>query len=179
MDFKDLIKQRRSIRKFTEQEIDKEDVVTLMRAALMSPSSKSTRGWEFVLVDDKAMLERLSQTREKGAELIAGAAMAIVVMANPEVSDVWVEDASIAALNIQLQAEDLGLGSCWVQVRNRFTADGVPTDDAIHELLGIPANLRVLNMVAVGYKAMERNPQNEDKLQWEKVHLGMYNAAQE
>lgn len=174
MDFKDLIKQRRSIRKYTEQELDQDQVVAIMRAALMCPSSKSTRGWEFVLVDDKQMLQQLAGTRKMGAELVAGAALAIVVLGNPDVSDVWVEDASIAAFAIQMQAEELGLGTCWVQVRNRTDAEGESTDLRIHELLNIPDNLRVLNMVAIGHKAMERNPQNEDKLMWEKLHINQY-----
>jgi septum formation protein len=60
-----------------------------------------------------------------GAAFLADAAMAVVVMADPLASDVWIEDASIASIMIQLQAEDLGLGSCWIQVRERFTATGI------------------------------------------------------
>lgn len=179
MDFKNLVQKRRSIRKYTGQELTQDEVVTLMRAALMSPSSHNTRAWEFVLVDDKDMLERLSQTRTMGAELLAGAALAVVVTVNTDVSNVWIEDAAIAAYGIQLQAEDLGLGSCWVQVRNRQAPDGTATDELVRELLGIPSNLGVLCMVAVGHKATERNPQNEDKLMWEKVHIGSYNPTQE
>lgn len=174
MDFKDLVKKRRSIRKFTEQELTQDEVVTLMRAALMSPSSHNTRGWEFVLVDDKAMLQRLSEVRSMGAELVAGASLAIIVCVDTNISNVWIEDASIAAYGIQLQAEDLGLGSCWVQVRNRQTPEGTPTDEAVRELLGIPSYVGVLCMVAVGHKAMERNPQNEEKLMWEKMHIGQF-----
>lgn len=174
MDFKDLVKKRRSIRKFTEQELAQDEVVTMMRAALMSPSSHNTRGWEFVLVDDKAMLQRLSETRAMGAELVAGASLAIVVCVDTTISNVWIEDAAIAAYGIQLQAEDLGLGSCWVQVRNRQAADGTPTDEMVREMLNIPSHIGVLCMVAVGHKAMERNPQNEEKLMWEKMHIGQY-----
>ena len=174
MDFKDLVKQRRSIRKFTEQELAQDDVVTIMRAALMSPSSHNTRAWQFVLVDDKDMLKRLSETRPMGAELLAGAALAVVVCVDSEVSNVWIEDAAIAAYGIQLQAEDLGLGSCWVQVRNRQAEDGTPTEDLVREMLNIPANVNVLCMVALGHKAMPRNPQNEEKLMWEKLHIGQY-----
>lgn len=88
--FSELIRVRRSTRKFTEEELTKEQVELLMRAALMSPSSKRTNGWQFVVVDDKEMLQKLSQCKEAGAGLIAGAPLAIVVMADPMVSDVWV-----------------------------------------------------------------------------------------
>ena len=124
--FSDLIKNRRSMRKFTNQELTQDEVVALMKAALMSPSSKRSNCWQFVVVDEKETLERLSNCKEQSASFIKDAALAVVVMADPLASDVWIEDASIASIMIQLQAEDLGLGSCWIQVRERFTADGIP-----------------------------------------------------
>ena len=127
--FSDLIKNRRSMRKFTGEEVNQEEVVTLLKAALMSPSSKRSNCWQFIAVDDKETLEKLSHCKEMGAAFLAEAALAIVVMADPLASDVWIEDAAIASIMIQLQAEDLGLGSCWVQVRERFTATGMPPEN--------------------------------------------------
>ena len=127
--FSDLIKQRRSMRKFTEEELTQDEVVALLRAALMSPSSKRSNCWQFIVVDDKHTLELLSKC-------------AIVVLADPLASDVWIEDASIASILIQLQAEDLGLGSCWIQVRERYTATGMPADEYIHGVLDIPLQLQ-------------------------------------
>ena len=109
-----------------------------------------------------------------GASFLKDAALAIVVMADPLASDVWIEDAAIASLMIQLQAEDLGLGSCWIQVRERFTATGIPSGDFVHNVLEIPLQLQVLSIVAVGHKGMERKPFNEEHLQWEKIQLGKY-----
>lgn len=94
--FSELIKVRRSMRKFTEEELTQDEVVALLRAALMSPSSKGSHAWEFVVVDDKELLLKLSQCKDKGAELIAGAPLAVAVLADPQVSDVWIEDASVA-----------------------------------------------------------------------------------
>ena len=172
--FSDLIKTRRSMRKFTQEELTQEEVVTLMKAALMSPSSHRSNGWQFIVVDDKETLSKLSQCKEAGATLIADAPLAIVVMADPLTSDVWIEDASIASIMIQLQAEDLGLGSCWVQVRERYAADGTSANEVVHEILDIPLQLQVLSIIAVGHKGMERKPFNEDNLQWEKVHINRY-----
>lgn len=172
--FSELIKTRRSTRKFTEEKLAPEQVELLMRAALMSPSSKRSNGWQFIVVDDPEMLQRLAQCKENGAGLIAGAPLAIVVMADPLASDVWIEDAAVASLMILLQAEDLGLGSCWVQVRERYTADGTAANDIVHELLDIPLQLQVLSIIAVGHKGQERKPFNEEHLQWEKVHLNKY-----
>lgn len=172
--FSELIKTRRSMRKFTDEELTQEQVELLLRAALMSPSSHRSTGWQFIVVDDKAMLARLAESKASGSAFVAEAPLAIVVLGDPEVSDAWVEDASIAAIMIQLQAEDLGLGSCWAHMKNRNAADGTPADDIIHELLGIPDNLRVLCVIAVGHKGMERKPFNEEHLQWEKVHLNKW-----
>ena len=172
--FSDLIKNRRSTRKFMEKELTQDEVVALMKAALMSPSSKRSNCWQFVIIDDKEMLERLSYCKEMGSAFLKDAALAIVVLADPLVSDVWIEDAAIATLMIQLQAEDLGLGSCWIQVRERFTAEGIPSGEFVHTALDIPLHLQVLSIVAVGYKGMERKPFNEEHLQWEKIHLNKY-----
>ncbi len=172
--FSDLIKNRRSMRKFTGEELTQDEVVALMKAALMSPSSKRTNCWQFVLVDDKELLKDLAHCKEAGSAFLADAALAVVVVADPLVSDVWVEDASIASLMVQLQAENLGLGSCWVQVRERFTATGMPSNEFVHGLLDLPLQLQVLSIIAVGHKGMERKPFDEAHLQWEKIHINKY-----
>lgn len=174
MDFKDLVQQRRSHRKFTAEEIDGEDVKMILRAGLMSPTSKGQRAWQFVVVDNKADLEKLSDAKDLGGAFIKDAAMAIVVLGDPMQNDCWVEDASIAAITMQYQAEELGIGSCWVQMRGRGLSDGTTADMVIQGVLGIPENLSCLCVLALGRKADERKPQNEDKLKWEKVHVDKY-----
>ena len=172
--FSELIKKRRSIRKFTSEELTQEEVVNLLKAALMSPSSKRTNPWQFIVVDDKETLAKLGHCKENSSSFIADAALAIVVAVDPLASDVWIEDASIASIMIQLQAEDMGLGSCWVQIRERFTATGMSSDEYVHGILDIPLQLQVLSIIAIGHKGMERKPFNEDHLQWEKIHINKY-----
>ena len=162
------------MRKFTDQELTQDEVVMLMKAALMSPSSKRSNCWQFVIVDDEELLERLSYCKEQSASFIKDAALAVVGMADPLASDVCIEEAGIASIMIQLQAEDLGLGSCWVQVRERFTSDGIPSNEYVHQVLDIPLQLQVLSIIAIGHKGMERKPFNEEHLQWEKIHLNKY-----
>ena len=118
--FHDLLFHRRSIRKYTEQLLSPDDVKLIMEAGLVAPSSKGKMPWQFVVVDDKQKLAALSQCKDFGAKPIAGCALAIVVVVDPYESDVWIEDASIAAFAMQLQAQDLGLGSCWIQIRLTF-----------------------------------------------------------
>ena len=174
MDFKDLVQQRRSHRKFTAEEIDGEDVKMILRAGLMSPTSKGQRAWQFVVVDNKADLEKLSDAKDLGGAFIKDAAMAIVVLGDPMQNDCWVEDGSIAAITMQYQAEELGIGSCWVQMRGRGLSDGTTADMVIQGVLGIPENLSCLCVLALGRKADERKLQNEDKLKWENVHVDKY-----
>lgn len=162
------------MRKFTEEELTQDQVVTLMKAALMSPSSKRSNGWQFIVVDDKELLKKLSFSKAQASQFVADASLAIVITADPLVSDVWIEDASIASIILQLQAEDMGLGSCWVQIRERFTASGVPSDEYVREVLDIPLQLQVLSLVVIGHKGMERKPFSEEHLQWEKIHLNKF-----
>lgn len=172
--FKDLAQLRRSHRKFTNQEIDPDDVKLILRAALMAPTSKGQRAWQFVVVDDKMDLEKLSDAKDMGGSFLKEAPLCIVVLGDPLQNDCWIEDGSIAAISMQYQAEDLGLGSCWVQMRGRGLSDGTSADEVIRGILDIPENLSVLCVVAIGHKADERKPQNEDKLKWENVHINKY-----
>lgn len=162
------------MRQFTDELLSGDDVKLLLRAGLMAPSSKGLHSYEFVVVEDKEMLSALSQSKQVGSDFLAGAPLAIVVLADPAVSDVWIEDASVAATHILLQAEDLGLGACWIQVRNRYSADERSTEQMVKSLLGIPEDRGVVCIIAVGHKGMERKPQNEDRLKWERVHIGQF-----
>jgi nitroreductase len=169
-----LVQLRRSHRKFTEQEIDAEDVKMILRAGLMAPTSKGQRGWQFVVVDDPMDIEKLSDAKAMGGQFLKGAPLCIVVLGDPLQNDCWVEDGSIAAISMQYQAEELGLGSCWAQMRGRGLSDGTTADTVIRGVLDIPDNLNVLCVIGFGHKADERKPQNEDKLKWENVHVGKF-----
>lgn len=177
--FHDLMVERRSIRKYTSEPIDAQHVKLIMEAALMAPSSKSSRPWSFIMVEDPEMLQRLSECRTMGSSPIAKCSLAIVVAADSSVSDPWVEDASIAAFAMQLQAADLGLGSCWIQVRNRYGVDNIPAEEYIQSLLHIPETINVECIIAIGHKGEDKRPQAVDRLQWEKVMIGEWRADEQ
>ena len=82
-DFKDLAQMRRSHRKFTDEEIDAEDLKLILRAALMSPTSKGQRAWQFVVVEDKLDIEKLADAKDLGSQFLKGAPVAIVVLGDP------------------------------------------------------------------------------------------------
>lgn len=173
-DFKELVQLRRSHRKFTTEEIDADDLKLIIRAALMAPTSKGQRGWHFIVVDDKASIEKLSDAKDMGSQFMKGAPVAIVVIGDATQNDCWIEDGSIAAISMQYQAEELGLGTCWVQMRGRGLSDGTDAAQIVRGILGIPENYDVLCVLAVGRKADERKPQNEDRLKWENVHINTF-----
>ncbi len=172
--FHDLVMHRRSYRKYTGQPLNPDDVKTILEAALMSPAGKRRNPWHFIVVEDRATLEALSTAKDGGAAPIAGASIAIALVANPEESDTWVEDLSIASIIIQMQCADLGLGSCWIHMRGRFDANGIPAADNVRRLLGVPEEYEVLSVISIGYPDEERKPYDPEKLQWEKVHVGQF-----
>jgi len=162
------------MRKFTDQLLDEEQKRLILRSALIAPTSKNTRSWEFIAVEDRDMLQKLSVARESSAGFLAECAWAVVIVADTSKTDCWIEDCSIAAAYMQLQAEDLGIGSCWTQMRGRSLADGTPSEQVLQGLLGFPDGFKPLCIIGFGYKGMERKPYDDDKIQWEKAHNGKF-----
>lgn len=164
-----LLRKRRSIRKFTADKIPTEAIETIVEAALRSPSSRGLNPWEFILVDDPEILRKLSGSKQHGAEFLASAPFAIVVCADSTRSDVWIEDCSIAAIIIQLTALSLGLGSCWAQIRNRMNASGKSAGSCIQELLSLPDEVVVEAVIGIGYPAEKKRPVPAGQLQLGKI----------
>ena len=170
LSFEELARKRRSHRSYTDEPVDGEYVRTIIRAALMSPTAKGLRKWRFVVTDNKKKIEDLSEIRPSGSQFLAGAPVVIAVLGEPKEQEMWVEDGSIAAVSMQYQAEDLGLGSCWCHIRGRERRDaGVTAEQKVREILDISDNYSVLCLIAVVHPADERKPQNEDALEWDQV----------
>ena len=152
----ELLRARRSIRKYQRKSIDWDKIEILKEALLRSPSSRNINPWEFIFVDERQLLVKLSEAKEYGSEFLKDAALGIIICANETKSDVWIEDCSIAAILVQLAAQSLGLGSCWVQIRNRHNISGITAEQYIQQLMGIPENIRVECIVALGYPAEKK-----------------------
>jgi nitroreductase len=174
--FLELMRKRRSVRRFEARPVEPEKVDLLVEAALRSPSSRGLNPWEIVVVADRGMLEKLAACKEHGAAFLADAPLGILVAADSARSDAWVEDASIAALMVQLAAEALGLGSCWIQIRNRMRAGGAPAQDYVAGLLGLPAGVMAEAILAVGYPAEEKRERPRSALRWGQIHAERYGA---
>lgn len=168
--FFDLAQKRRSTRTFIDKPVPQDIQEKLKQIVLMSPSGHRANPWEFIFVEDKKSLETISTCKAAGSTFVKGAALAVVVIADTQKTDVWVEDCSIASAYLHLAAEDLGLGSCWVQIRKRANEAGESAGDVLKKAFNIPDNYEVLSVVAMGYKADERKPFDLSRLQLDKIH---------
>ncbi len=170
----EILRKRRSIRKYQATPIDSRAMEVLKEAALRSPSSRGINPWTFIFVDQKELLAKLSQAKEQGSHFVKDAALAVVVCADETKSDVWVEDCSIAAVVLQFTAQSLGLGSCWSQIRNRSHSKQESAERYIQELLHLPANLKVLSIIAVGVPAEAKTPIVKEQLDYTKIRQNIY-----
>jgi nitroreductase len=169
-----LIQKRRSIRRFLAKAVEAEKIDLLNEAALRAPSSRGLNPWELVVVTDKNLLAKLSRAKQHGSDFLKNAPLGIVVCVDPDQCDVWIEDASIAAIFIHLAAASLGLGSCWIQIRERMH-DGEKSAQAyVAEMISIPAQMQVECIIAVGYPDEKKSPHRKDELLYEKVFANVY-----
>ncbi len=170
----EILKKRRSIRKYKDKTIEGDKVDKLIKAALLSPTSRNLRPWSFIIVDDKNIIKKLSRAKDVGSEFLGGAPLAILVLADKELSDVWIEDSSIASIVIQLTAETLGLGSCWIQIRERNHNENLTAEDYIRDLFKLPANIKVESIIALGYPDEEKMPNKKENLKYDKIYRNKF-----
>ncbi|ADD68901.1 nitroreductase [Denitrovibrio acetiphilus DSM 12809] len=166
----DILRNRRSVRKFTDNKIETEKINILQEALLLSPTSRNIDPCEFIMVRDKITLEKLSKLKPHGAAFIKECDTAFVICGDTAKSDVCVTDCSIASIILQLEAESIGLKSCWAQVNKRFHNEEMYAEQYVRELLHIPENFTVVSVIAVGYPAETRPPKTSDSLKKEKIH---------
>jgi nitroreductase len=165
----DILRNRRSIRKYKDRKIEAEKIELLKEAALRSPSSRGINPWRFLFVTDRSLLEELSRAKESGSGFLKGAGLGVVVCAAEGESDVWVEDCSIAAIILQLEGQSLGLGSCWIQIRKRMHSSNLSSEDYVKQVLALPENFRVESMIAFGYPDEDKKPVSKEQLEYEKI----------
>ncbi len=174
MEILSAILHRRSVRQYTGAPIPAETLRYILYAGLAAPTSKNRRPWEFIVVQNRAMLEKLGTCRPGADRLLNGCNAAIVVTGDSSAVDVWVEDCAAAMTQMHLAADALGVGSCWLQVRLRKAEDGRDTQDVIRELLHIPAPLSVLSILTLGMPANHPGARMPDDLPVAKIHYDTY-----
>ena len=167
--FLELCQRRRSIRKYTNQPVEREKLDYMLRCALMAPSGKRLNPWEFVVITDTATIRAMAPCKEYGAGMLETAMAAIVVAVDEQKSTTALFDGAIAAEHLLLAAEEQGLGACWCHIVGRENAEKM-----VKQLAGVPENLTVMCVVTVGYKDEERKNYDLDKLLYEKIHYNRY-----
>lgn len=164
----EAILKRRSIRRYTGKDITEEQIKRLLEAAMAAPSAHNSQPWEFVVVRDKEMRNKLSKVHQY-AWMCAGAPLVIAVCGDK--GDIqWIEDCSAATENILITAAEIGLGGCWIAARGTKYS-GRDDEQVIRGILGIPDTIGVLGMLSLGYPDEEKAPRTqytEDKVHWEK-----------
>ena len=166
----ELLRTRRSVRRYKPLPLSAAARAILEEAALRSPTSRNREVWEFVFVDDPVLLKGLAAAKPHGGAFVGDAPLAVVVCGDETRSDVWVEDCSIACILLQVTAHDLGLGSCWCQIRGRRHGDGGTAEAHVQSLLGLPSRLRVEAIIAIGVPAETPPPRPAIDLNREHIH---------
>ncbi len=165
MDALDAILSRRSIRTYTAEPVSDGHIETLLRAGMAAPSAGNQQVWEFVVVDDRRLLDAIPSVHPY-AQMCTQAPLCIVVCADPsreKYSGFWVQDCSAATQNILVAAHALGLGAVWLGI-----AAGGDRAQQLADLLQLPDGIEPLALIAVGHPGEVVAP--EDRFDPEKTH---------
>lgn len=165
MDTQTALMTRRSIRRYTDRPVDEQAIDALLRAAMQAPSAVDCRPWQFVQIDNKALLESLGGQLE-GCDMLKSATAGMLICAEParEIAPgFWPQDCSCAAHNIQLMAHAMGIGAVWVGL--------YPMEERmapVREACGIPEEAVPFALIALGYP--DEDPGPEDRYDPERIH---------
>ena len=160
MEFIDVIKKRRSIRKYKSDPVQDEDIEYVLNAARLAPSAHNYQCWKYVVVKDKKTIKKIASARPKSKEWISQAPVIIVACANPgesshrEGKDIYLVDIGISFEHLILAAKDLGLGTCWIAGFDEKT---------VKDAIGVPENIRVVAFTPLGYPAEEKSEVTDRK----------------
>lgn len=169
----ELAERRRSVRRYTVEHINDTVIDEIMKVALTAPASFGHQPVEFIVVRDKQTIKEIAACKSLGGSQIIGDDAVIVTMVKLDRGEFWIEDGAIASGYILLAAEQYDIGACWVHIRNR-TGKRKTSDEEIRELLGVPENYAVLNLVALGGKGEQKQGYTEADLDKSKVHFERY-----
>ncbi len=170
----EILCQRRSVRVFTEEVINEEMQNKIIKAGLLAPTGMGKQTVEFIIINDKNKIIELVDVKKHSSKPFKTATFAIIVLGNTQETDTWIEDASLAAMYMQLQITHLGLGSTWIQVDKRDNYQGQASAQFLRERFHFPQHLQPLCVLAIGHK--EENPQaySVENINFSSVHFGKY-----
>ena len=160
MKFEEVLKKRRSIRKYKGTPVPREKILKMLEAARIAPSAGHRQPWHFIVVEDKATIKKLAKS-----EWAAEAPAMIVGLADQAASPSWwANDLGIALEHIVLAATDLGLGTCWMGQTGR--------QELVKGLLDVPDGFNVVAVIPIGVPDEAPAPKERKSLDaivsWEK-----------
>lgn len=167
MDALKAIMGRRSIRKYTGEKIPDGDIKVLMEAAMNAPSAHNKQPWHFIVVDDRALLNSITEYHQY-SKMLEHASHAIIVLGDNQVQDTdfWIHDCAAATENILIAAHAMGYGAVWLGVH--------PSEALIKgtkDLFGVPGHVTPLGIVSLGVTTVKKPPRenyNEERVHWNK-----------
>lgn len=162
-----VIKKRRSIRQFLNKEVEEIKVKEILKAAMAAPSAHNRRPWRFWVVRDPEIKEKLSQVHQ-WASFVARAPVVLVIGSDKDKR--WVENCSVVATLVYLEATNQGLGTCWTQVRGMKTKGGEESEKYVKKLLKIGKEVRILCLMPLGYPA-KALPEHSGEIEKEKASV--------
>lgn len=171
MEFKDLLLKRRSVRKFADEDVTKDQLNQVLQAGLLAPTSRNRKPCNFLVVSNKETLKELSEVKEHGSKFLADANKAIVVIANTLVADTWIEDSSIALSFMHLMAADIGVGSCWIQIHMRKSSDGEDAEKLVRDIVKIDDYFRIVGILALGIPDGDVKPHTLEDIDKTNIHF--------
>lgn len=165
----EAIFNRRSIRKYEKKSVEKEKIEKLLKAAMQAPSAGNQQPWEFLVVENKETLKKISLMGPY-SKMTADAPLAIVLLTNKKnmkYPQNWEQDMGAATENLLLQVVELGLGAVWLGV-----APEQDRIDYIKSIFNLPENIEAFAVVPIGYPAEEK--EFVDRFDKNKVHYESY-----
>ena len=171
MEFDDVLLKRRSVRKFTDEEVTNNQLNKILQAGLLAPTSMNRKPCNFLIVSNKDILKELSKVKQHGADFLAGANKAIIVIANSLRADTWIEDSSIALSFMHLKATDIGVGSCWIQTHLRKSEDGEDSEKLVRDIVKIDDYFRIVGILALGIPDGDVAPHSLNDIDKSKIHF--------
>lgn len=170
---KTMFLQRRSVRSYTTAPVTEEELKTIITCGLCAPTGHGWYAGELIAVTDREIIDRLIGSRTGSANMLKGAGAAVVVVGKDS-SDTWEEDCSAMMENMHQACDMMGLGSCWIQGRNRFAADGRTSEEYVREIIGFPEDRHLEAILSIGHVENHPEAHTEEGLKWEKVSRNTY-----
>lgn len=166
------ILNRKSIRSFTGESVDRAQLELIVRAAMAAPSAMNSQPWAYVVVDDRVKLDALADVLPY-AKMLKSAGAAIIICGDMSkvlpapMTDFWVQDCSAATQNVLLAVESLGLGAVWTGVHPVAN-----TENAVKSVIAMPDNFVPFCVIPVGHPA--GNTPAKDKFDATKIHWNQW-----